>query len=110
MHFSTEERMTACQTALPNSHVMKRSPPDRSSRQAASAVVFCHWNDRFLDLQSYISNIPTVWPTVMAQHCKWEFVPQKQTKKNLFALQPALQILSEKSSYKAKTFRLYLRD
>lgn len=42
IHFSTEERMTACRTALPNLHVMKRSPRDRRSRQAASAAVFCH--------------------------------------------------------------------
>lgn len=45
-------------TALPILHVMKRSPQDRS-RQAASAVLFCHFNDRFLILLELNQQYPS---------------------------------------------------
>lgn len=58
IHFSTEERLTASQSALPTLHVMKRSPQDRSGRQAATAAVLCHYNDRFPNLPQLNQQYP----------------------------------------------------
>lgn len=58
IHFSTEERMTVCQTTLPTLQAMKRSPQDRKSRQAASAAVFCHYNVIILNLPQLNQQYP----------------------------------------------------
>lgn len=103
----TSARMTACNTALPPFHTMKRSPQDRRGRQAASAAVFSHYNVTILNLPHLKQQYPKGLACCDGSALQMGICA---TKKPFCTTATALQILPEQSSYDAKSFRLHLRD